>query len=62
MYGKINIFDFPPCGKMVIFITEIFLKTIVSKMLMDYKKMTSTWRNSKTIFLPYVLDLMEMLE
>ena len=28
-YGKINVSDFPPCGKLVIFITEIviFLKT-----------------------------------
>ena len=29
-YGKKNISDFPPCGKMVVFVTEfvIFLKTI----------------------------------
>ena len=28
-YGKKNISDFPPCGKMVVFVTEfvIFLKT-----------------------------------
>ena len=28
-YGKINISDFPPCGKMAIFVTEfvIFLKS-----------------------------------
>ena len=28
-YGKKNILDFPPCGKMVVFVTEfvIFLKT-----------------------------------
>ena len=28
-YGKQNISDFPPCGKMVVFVTEfvIFLKT-----------------------------------
>ena len=33
-YGKKNISDFPPCGKMVVFVTEfvIFLKTSISKM------------------------------
>ena len=50
VYGKKNS-DFPPCRKMVIFVTEIVMK-----------KMASVWRNFKNISFPYVLDLMDLLE
>ena len=57
---KINISVFPPCRKMVIFITEI-VKT--SKyVIWITRKWLLHGGISKMIFLPYVLDLMDLLE
>ena len=53
-YGKQNISDFPPCGKMVVFVTEfvIFLKNSKKK---ELKENGSHMEENQKYFLPYVL-------